>query len=105
MPDNPVSKRLDLPSIVSLLVIVVAVFGALCILAATGVLDSDDAAAWVTSVSTAGLVIVAGGTLWPVTQAVCSSRSTPISEITVRRDAARPPGANTDHGVHSCSRE
>ena len=70
MPDNPVSKRLDLPSIVSLLVIVVAVFGALCILAAVGVLDSDDAAAWMAAVFTGGLLIVAGAALWPAARQV-----------------------------------
>ena len=70
MPDNPVSKRLDLTSIVSLHVIVVAVFGTLCILAAAGVLDSDDAAAWIAAVFTGGILIVAGAALWPAANQV-----------------------------------
>ena len=62
--------RVDLTSIVSLLVIVAGVLGTLWVLAATGALDSDDAPAWVAAVGTLGLVIVAGAALWPAASQV-----------------------------------
>ena len=70
MTGKRILRRLDWTSIVSLLVIVAAVFGTLCILAATGVLDSDDAAAWVAAVFAGGILIVAGAALWPAANQV-----------------------------------
>ena len=82
MSGKRILKRLDWTSIESLLVIVAAVFGTLCILAATGVLDSDDAAAWVAAVFTGGILIVAGAALWP------AARQARIASLAVE-EAAR----------------
>lgn len=63
-------KRLDLTVIVLLVALVIAALVILWGLAATGALDSDNAAAWVTAVSTALLVIVAASALWPAANQV-----------------------------------
>ena len=63
-------KRLDMTSIVALLVVAVAGLGTLSLLATVGVLDSNDAADWVTAVGTVALVIVAAVALWPAARQV-----------------------------------
>ena len=63
-------KRLDMTAIVALLVIAVVGLGTLSLLAAVGVLDSNDAADWVTAVGTICLVIVASVALWPTARQV-----------------------------------
>lgn len=63
-------KDSDRTSIVALLVVAVVGAGTLVLLAALGVLDSNDAAEWVTAVGTMCLVIVASVALWPAARQV-----------------------------------
>lgn len=70
MPSKPASKPSNLTSIVAVVVIVIAAAGTLCVLALADALDSGNAPAWVTAISTASLVIVAGVALWPAARQV-----------------------------------
>lgn len=63
-------RRLDLTAIVSLVIVAIAIFGTLLLLAHLGTLDADDAPAWVTAVFTGALVIAALATLLPAARQV-----------------------------------
>lgn len=59
------SQHRDWTTIVSAAVIMLGLLVLMWLLSALNVLDSDDAAAWVTAIATSGLIIVALVALWP----------------------------------------
>ena len=77
MPRDRSPRRGDMAAVVlPVFVVLGLLLGTLWLLRATGVLDSSNAAEWVTAVFTSGLVIVALAALWPASrQARIASRA------------------------------
>ena len=76
MPRDQEPQHGDKLTIGSATVIMLGLFGLTWFLAALGVLDSEDAADWVTAIATSGLIIVALVALWPAArQARLASRA------------------------------
>lgn len=75
------SLRADKTSIVLAALIMLGLLGSMWLLAALGVLDSENAAEWVTAIATSGLIIVALLALWP------AARQAKIASQAVREEA------------------